>query len=38
MAKYPVLQDEVEKICMTHIRSAEQNAKEQVRRFIMFFR
>lgn len=30
MAKYPALQDEVEKICMTHIRGAEQNTKEQV--------
>ena len=31
MAKYPALQDEVERICMTHIRGVEQNTKEQVK-------
>lgn len=31
MAKYPALQDEVEKISMTHVRGAEHNTKEQVR-------
>ena len=30
MAKYPALQEEVEKICMLNIRQAEQKTKEQV--------
>ena len=30
MAKYPALQDEVERICMTHIRGVEQKTKDQV--------
>ena len=36
MAKYPALQDEVERICMTHIRGAEQKTKDQVN-FLLFF-
>ncbi|XP_065647797.1 dynamin-1 isoform X2 [Hydra vulgaris] len=36
MSKYPLLQDEVVKICMTHIRSAEQKAKDQVKLLLDF--
>ena len=36
MSKYPLLQDEVVKICMNHIRSAEQKTKDQVFLKILF--
>jgi len=36
MSKYPALQDEVERICMTHIRGAEMSTKEQVKSLLDF--
>lgn len=34
MAKYPALRDEVDKICMNHIRQSEYKAKEQIKLYL----